>query len=294
MKKVLAIILGLAVLVPMAMARDIAPVVDAAWLEANLANPRLVIMDLRKVEDYKTGHITGAVNVIGASVYVKAGDVVNEVPPADDLTDVLQAAGVNPDSLVVVVESDTGARLAWATRVGWTLKYAGLENVAILDGGYAAWTKASKPVQTDPVAAKAGSFVVKFNAGVFADKAYVLAAKKAQIVDARSYDTYFGVSKAASTAQFGHYAGAWPLPSTWIATADGFFKPKADLDAIAARLGLDPKAETIVYCDSGVAASTWWWVMSEMLGWKSVRNFDGSSQVLAADPGVKYVTETWR
>ncbi len=208
MKKLFAIILGLAVLVPVAMARDIAPVVDAAWLDANLVNPRLVIMDLRKVEDYKAGHIPGSVNVIGASVYVKSGDVVNEVPAADDLTDVLQAAGVNADSLVVVVESDTAARLVWATRVGWTLKYAGLENVALLDGGYAAWTKAAKPVQTDPVVAKAGNFVVKFVPGDFADKAYVLAAKKAQIVDARSYDAYFGVSKAAVTAQFGHFPGA--------------------------------------------------------------------------------------
>lgn len=294
MKKFLIALIGLSVLAPMAMARDIASVVDATWLEANLANPRLVVVDMRKVEDYKAGHVTGAVNVIGASVYVKAGDVLNEVPQADDLTDVLQAAGINADSQVVVVDTDTSARLAWATRVGWTLKYAGLENVAILDGGYAAWTKASKPVQTDPVAAKSGSFVVKFNPAFFADKAYVMAAKKAQIVDARTYDTYFGVSKSATTAQFGHYASAWPLPSTWIATADGFFKPKADLESIAARLGLDPKAETIVYCDTGVAASTWWWIMSEMLGWKSVRNFDGSSQVLAADPSVKYIAGTWR
>ena len=293
MKKVLAFIIGLAVLVPMAMARDINPVVDVSWLAANQGNSRLVIMDMRKVEDYKAGHIPGAVDVVGAGVYVKNGTINNEVPAADDLTDTLQAAGINADSLVVVVESDSG-RFTWATRVGWTLKYAGLDNVAILDGGYAAWTKAGQAVQTDPVVAKQGNFVVHFVPTDFADKAYVLSATNDQIVDTRNYDTYFGITKQGFVAQAGHFPGAWPLPNNWILNSDGLVKSAADLEAIATKLGLDKNVETITYCDSGVFASTWWWVFSEMLGWPQVRLFDGSSQVLAADPSVKYVTETWR
>lgn len=293
MKKLFAVLVILAALAPAATARGIPAIVDAAWLEANLGAPDLVVMDMRKVEDYKAGHIPGAVNVIGASVYVKNGDINNEVPMADDLTDVLQAAGVNANSRIVVVESDS-TRFAWATRVGWTLKYAGLSDVALLDGGYAAWTKAGKAVQTDPVAVKTGSFVVKFLPGYFADKAYLLGAKKAQIVDARTYDTYFGLTKQGFVAQFGHYAGALPLPSGWILGADGLVKPAADLAATAAKLGLKSDQETITYCDSGVLATTWWWVFSEVLGWQKVRSFDGSSQVLAADPNVKFVTLTWR
>jgi len=293
MKKLLAFILVLAACLPAAFARDIPAMVDVAWLEANLSAPKIVVMDLRKVEDYKAGHIPGAVNVIGAGVYVKAGDINNEVPAADDLTDILRAAGVNADSRVVVVESD-GSRFAWATRVAWTLKYAGLESVAVLDGGYAAWTKAGKAVQTESPAAKKGAFTVQFVPAFFSDKAYLLGAKAAQIVDARSYDSYFGVAKAAFVAQAGHFPGAWPLPNSWIIGADGLVKPAAELGATAIKLGLNPKLETIVYCDSGVLATTWWWVMSEILGWPNVRSFDGSSQVLAADPSVKYVTLTWR
>ncbi|HUX39464.1 MAG TPA: rhodanese-like domain-containing protein [Rectinemataceae bacterium] len=293
MKKLLAVLIGLAVLAPLASARDIAAFVDPAWLEASASNPRLVIMDMRKVEDYKAGHIPASVNVIGASVYVKNGSINNEVPPADDLTDVLQAAGVGADSLVVVVESD-GSRLAWATRVGWTLKYAGLDNVAILDGGYAAWIKAGKAVQTEPVKAMKGSFVVKWVPAYFADKAAILGAKGAQIVDARNYDTYFGLTKQAFVAQAGHLPGAIPLPSGWITTADGLVKPVAELGGIVNKMGLAPGVETIVYCDSGVLATTWWWILSESLGWKDVRSFDGSSQVMAADPNVKFAILTWR
>lgn len=293
MKKLLAVLIGLAVLVPLATARDIAAFVDPAWLEASASNPRLVVMDMRKVEDYKAGHIPGSVNVIGASVYVKIGGINNEVPPADDLTDVLQAAGVKTDSLVVVVETD-GGRLAWATRVAWTLKYAGLENVAILDGGYAAWTKAGKAVQTDPVKAMKGNFMVKWVPSYFADLPAILGAKGAQIVDARSYDTYFGLTKQAFVAQAGHLPGAIPLPSGWITTAEGLVKPAAELEGIVDKMGLSSGARTIVYCDSGVLATTWWWILSEDLGWKDVSSFDGSSQVMAADPGVKFAILTWR
>jgi len=292
MKKLLILSCLLLSLAPAAFARDIAPVVDAAWLEANLSNPRLVVMDVRKVEDYKAGHVPGAVNVIGAGLYVKKGDINNELPELDDLSDLLTDAGVKADSLVVVVESD-GSRFAWATRVAWTLRYAGLENVSLLDGGYAAWAKAGKAAQTEAAFKKGGSFAAKPVAAFFADKAKVLGAKTAQLVDARTYDSYFGVTKQAFVAQAGHFPGAYPLPNTWI-TVDGLVRPKAELEAMALKVGLDPKKETIVYCDSGVLATTWWWVFSEMLGWKAVSNFDGSSQVLAADPAVKYVTHTWR
>jgi thiosulfate/3-mercaptopyruvate sulfurtransferase len=292
MKKLIAILALAACLAPAAFARDIEPVVSAAWLEANLANPNLVVMDVRAMDAYKAGHIPGAVSVIGASLYVKKGDINNEVPEMDDLSDTLSAAGVKAESWIVVVETD-GSRLAWSTRVTWTLKYAGLENVAFLDGGYAAWTKAAKPVSKE-VAAKTGSYSAKANPAVFADKAMVLAAKGAQIVDARTYDTYFGLVRQAFVAQAGHFPGAYALPYTWMLNADNTVKAKADLASYAAKLGLDPALETIVYCDSGVLATAWWYAFSEILGWKNVKSFDGSSQVLAADPSVKYVPLTWR
>ncbi len=292
MKKLFAILVLAACLAPAAFARDIDPVVSAAWLESNLANPNLVVMDVRSVENYKAGHIPGAVNVIGASLYVKKGEINNEVPEMDDLSDTLSAAGVKADSWIVVVETD-GSRLAWSTRVAWTLKYVGIENVAFLDGGYAAWTKAAKPVSKDAVT-KSGGYTAKAVPAYFADKAQVLAAKDAQIVDARTYDTYFGLVRQSFVAQAGHFPGAYSLPYTWMLSADNMVKSKADLAAYAAKLGLDPSVETIVYCDSGVLCTAWWYAFSEILGWKNVRSFDGSSQVLTADPSVKYVALTWR
>lgn len=291
MKKAILILLIAALALPV-FARDIDAVVDVAWLEANLSDPSLVVVDMRKVEDYKAGHIPGAVNIQGSSIYVPAGGLANELPYMDDLADILGAAGIAPASKVVVVESDSG-RFIWATRVAWTFAYAGMDNVAVLSGGQAAWAKAGKPMATDVVKRAKAKFAAAPRPEYLATRDQVVASK-GQIVDARAYDNYFGLAKQGIIAQFGHFPGAFALPAAWINNAEGLVKSKADLAAYPAALGLDPNAETIVYCDTGVLASAWWWIMKEYLGWPNVKNSDGSSQDLTKDPRVKYVTLTWK
>jgi len=273
-------------------ARDVDAVVTVEWLEKNLSNTKVVVVDVRKVEDYKAAHIPGAVSVLGGGLYVPKNDLNNELPEADDLSDIIAEAGIDASSLVVVVESD-GTRFAWATRVAWTLVWAGLANVAVLSGGQKAWVDAGKPLNAEMVKKTATKFVAKPRPELLAVRADVLKTK-GQVIDARTYDTYFGLVKQAFVAQAGHFPGAWSLPSTWIVGADGLVKAKADLEKMPALLKLDPAQETIVYCDSGVLCTTWWWILREQLGWKNVKSYDGSSQDLTKDASVKYVTHTWR
>jgi len=101
LKAVLALVL---LALPLsAMARDISPVVSTDWLQANLSNPKLVIVDVRKVEEYKSGHIPGAVNVFYGSWAIKKGALLNELPPLEDLLDVIGGAGISGTSWVVLV-----------------------------------------------------------------------------------------------------------------------------------------------------------------------------------------------
>lgn len=290
MKKAILVLLAVALIAPV-FARDVDAVVGVQWLEANLSKPGLVVIDVRKVDDYKAGHVPGSVNVVG--LYVAAGGLSNEVPPADDLGDIIADAGIDAKSTVVVVESD-GARFAWATRVAWTLVYAGIPNVTILDGGYAEWKKAGKPEATGLDFKDSTEFEVKFVEGYIATKDYVLKnIKKAQIVDARNYDTYFGVTKQGFVDQFGHIPGAFALPSAWI-TVNGLVRPKAELEEIVKALKLDPKKEAIIHCDSGVLCTTWWWILTQQLGWTKVRSYDGSAQEISKDPTVKFVKYVWK
>lgn len=283
MKKTVLILLVLALTVP-AFARSVDAVVSADWLEANLS--KVVVVDMRKVDDYKAGHVPGAVSLQG--LYIAKDGLSNEVPMADELSELIAEAGIAADSTVVVVESD-GARFAWATRAAWTLVYAGIPNVAVLDGGFAVWTKAGKAVKDGFESRPETKFMAKLNPAYIATKDDMLKGlKKTQIIDARAYDTHFGLAKAAFVDQYGHIAGAVSLPAAWI-TKDGMVRPLAELEEMVKAVKLNPKKASIVHCDSGVLCTAWWWILTQQMGWMNVKSYDGSAQEISKEPSVKFV-----
>ena len=219
-----------------ALARDIAPVVSSDWLEKNLNDSKLVIVDIRKVEEYKEGNIPNSINVFYGTWAVKKKGLDNELPEDDDLFDVIGSAGIKAGSHVVVVgKTDTMADQVNLTRVAWTLIYGGIENVAVLDGGFNKWKEAKKPISTETMKPKAGTYQGKANKSLFATKEYVISKiGKANIIDTRMPDFFFGVSKLDFVERAGHVKGAVALPSAWIFAKEGTFKSKEDLEAMAA------------------------------------------------------------
>ena len=128
------------------LAKGIDPVVSTDWLQNNLKNANLVVVDLRKVEDYQAGHIPGSINVFYGSWAIKAGTLLNELPAVDDLADVIGGAGIGKDSQVVLVgKTEKVPEQFDMTRVAWTLKYMGVNDVAILSGGITQWVKEKNP-----------------------------------------------------------------------------------------------------------------------------------------------------
>ncbi|MFQ3620945.1 MAG: rhodanese-like domain-containing protein [Spirochaetales bacterium] len=278
-------------------ARDIPAVVDVAWLEANLNNPKLLVLDVRKVEDYRTGHVPGAVNSFYNSWAITKKDLAAELPEPDDLEDLIQLAGISKDSWVVVVESEGVSRFHFATRIAWTLAYAGLDNVAVLDVGQAGWVKAGKPVATDMVRKPKGNFKVSVRKNYLAsieDVKQAISSGTSILLDSRPYDNYFGRSKPAFVAQFGHIPGAYPTPSDWFYTAEGNFASKSNIQELFSALGLDQDKKYITYCNSGVYCSAVWWVLHEMLEYKNVSSYDGSAQEISKDPSVTFRKYVWR
>jgi len=270
-----------------AAARDIGPIVSTDWLDKNLRNPNVVVLDIRKVEEYKAGHIPGAVSsVYGTWAIMKAG-LRNELPAVDDLFDAIGSAGIDTKSLVVVVgKVDTTSDRTDMTRVAWTLKYAGLENMALLDGGYNKWVADKKAVSMDTVKAKAKSYKGKVKENLFVNKGYVMSRlNKVMIVDVRETDFYEGKKKLDFVAKAGRIAGAKNLPTSLPYTKDGIFKDKAELATLATGVvGSDKAKEIITYCDTGKVASAWTFLLSEVLGYKNVKDYDGSMEEWAQDP----------
>jgi thiosulfate/3-mercaptopyruvate sulfurtransferase len=282
------ILILFALTVPFALsARDVNPIVSTDWLEKNLANPKVIAVDIRKVEDYKAGHIPNAINVIYGSWAIMKGGIRNELPPTDDLLDVISSAGIGADSIVVVVgNADNVPNRTDISRVAWTLKYAGIGNTAILDGGYNKWMADKKAVSTDVVKPKSKSYQGKVNEGLFVKKDYVInSIGKAIIVDVREPDFFQGKKKLDFVAKPGRIKGAVNLPTSQAYTKDGTFKSKEELAGLVANaVGKDTSREIIVYCDTGKVATAWAFIMTEVLGYKNVKDYDGSTEEWMKDP----------
>ena len=282
--KLLAGLLALLLFVP-AVVLAAETIVSPDWLRANLST--VTVIDIRKVEDYNAGHIPGAINVFYGVWAIQKAGLLNELPADDDLRDILSAAGIEPATNVVVVGTvATMADRVNITRVAWTLEYAGVVSVAILNGGIERWVGASLPIAKDAVKPKAKPYRGTFNKAVLVNKAYVLAnIGKALIVDDREPDFYSGAKKLDFVPDPAHIKGAVNLPAYAVYNADGTFKPMSELEAMARKVVSEDKSrEIIVYCDSGRFAAVWWYLLSESFGYKNVKLYDGSVQDFVKDP----------
>lgn len=287
-RSVLLAVVMAALLLPLAAwAQVLDPIVTTDWLEKNLANPKLVMLDLRKVEEYKAGHIPGAVNSFYGTWAIKKGELLHELPPPDDLADAIGGAGIGPDSWVVLIGKNAELIDRFdMTRVAWTLKYMGVDRVAILDGGQDKWVKEKKALSQDMVRPRAKSFKAKMNKGLFVPRTYLAdSLGKALIVDVRGPAFFEGKEKLPFVPKTGRIKGAVNLPAGALFTPEGLYKPKDTLAALASKAaGMDLDREIILYCDSGKACTSWAFVMTSLLGYKNVKIYDGSFMEWSKDP----------
>jgi len=201
----------------LAEARTIAPLVSSQWLAENSDDPGLVVIDIRTKEEYKKGHVPGALNVPFASWATTRGELMLELADAGELFKVIGAAGIESDSRVVLVnKTDDPHEQANTTRVACTLFYAGVKNVAILDGGHNQWLREARPVSKQDVRPRPVAYKGTLDESLFVTKEYV---KKrlgqSVIIDARDPSDFFGATQDPYSARPGHIPTAACLPAPW-------------------------------------------------------------------------------
>jgi thiosulfate/3-mercaptopyruvate sulfurtransferase len=274
---------------PASSARAIDPLVSTDWLLANSKLENLVILDVRGKKDFLEGHIPNAINVpfeVPVSEWIiSKNDLLLELPEQAALFNTIGACGVNTKSLVVIVTTvanppDPPYPLANATRVADTLIYAGVKNVAILDGGYPKWKKEGKTTSTQAPSVNKAVYQSKTNKAMFVSREYVQKhIGKSLLIDARDADVYFGVMMEPFANKAGHIPSAKSLPAPWMWKPDGTFRDTKMLRAIASGvIGKDKAKEIIVYCGVGGYASSWWFVLTQVLGYPNVKIYDGAAQ----------------
>ncbi len=273
------------------LSREVSPVVSTGWLAQNLTNPKVIVVDIRSGVQYQKGHIPGAVHVPFENWTVTDNQLAMELPSDEVLRELIARTGIGNDSIVVVV-NDFGSDFsrADATRVAWTCIVAGVKNTAVLDGGYDLWMKDNRSVTTDPVRPDALEYSGHIDRSLVVLKNDVLhKIGESIIVDNRTPEDYFGI-----TSEPGHIKSAVNLPTPWVYSSDGRFRNKEVLQKMASGVvGSDKSEEVIVYCGVGGYASTWWFLLTQMLGYQNVRLYDGSIQEWIADPDAPVETYRW-
>jgi thiosulfate/3-mercaptopyruvate sulfurtransferase len=283
--------------------KAIDPIVSTQWLEANIDTPDLVILDVREPDYYTAGHIPGSVNVPAFPNWW-----VNflgeewpwmEVPEQGTLFTTIGNAGITGDSLVVVVyrtaDPMAGYAIGAAARVALTLMYAGVENVAMLDGGYEKWAADGKTISTEAFTPTAVTYSGVLDETMFASKDYVEEKMgEAILVEAREADIYYGIEQEFWTDRAGHIPTAKNLPGPWfwtlaldeagVATSATWKDTSAAREMAFAVLGEDASQEIIVYCGLGGYASPVYFVLTQVIGYTNVKLYDGSMQEWTADP----------
>ncbi len=301
------------------------PIVSTHWLNANLDNERLVILDVRTLDEYNLGHIPGAIHSPGIYNWAIGAPFVDpppwlEVPPTDDLVASLEAHGITKYSWVVVVGNTAGPmppnapfplgffNIADITRVAMTLVYAGVRNVAILDGGWQAWLDDYPDVwDTEVPSITPSTYDGTVKEWMIVDTAYVENRPcRSVLIDARDEIVYNGemVEPWAPNSP-GHIEGArnLPAPTLWVPEfdADGNLASATYQDIRTLREMAREviggrwfgwrwlccyRREIIIYCGVGGYASTVFFVLSEVLGYRNVKVYDGSMQAwdMAGNP----------
>jgi thiosulfate/3-mercaptopyruvate sulfurtransferase len=244
--------------------------VDAATLAADLGigggvdpvEGRPLVLDVRWAlgmtdghDQYSAGHIPGAVYVdleteLAARASAAAGR--HPLPSASAFQEAARRWGVSADSRVVVYDTVGGTS---AARAWWLLRYFGVRDVRILDGGLAAWTAEGFALEPGDVTPERGDVVVRPGGMpvVDADEAADLAEREGVLLDARAAERYRGEVEPVDP-QAGHIPGAVSAPTTENLRADGRFLSTADLKRRFSDLGVST-GSTGVYCGSGVTAS---------------------------------------
>ena len=253
------------------------------WLEQNIDNPKVRIIEVSTEPGiYERGHIKNSIKFVWHTDLV---DTVNrDIISQAKFTALVQKAGIDEDTTVVLYGDKNNWFAAWGA---WIFNIYGQKDVRVLDGGRVKWEKDGRALTTAVPTFKAGNFVANaadknLRASLTRDVLPVAKKeRKATLIDIRSADEYSGKIFAPAGFQelavrAGHIPGAINVPWGLNVNSDGTFKTVAELKKLYADKGVTGADQIITYCRIGERSSLTWFVLSEILGFSRVKNYDGS------------------
>jgi len=255
--------------------------VTTSWLAENLGTPGLRIVESNEdILLYDTGHIPGAIKI---DWHTELNDpVIRDYVDGQGFSDLMRRKGISRDDTVVLYGDKSNW---WAAYALWVFTLFGHPDVRLVNGGRDAWIQEGRELTRElPEGGHTDYPVIERHDGeIRAFKEDVLAHLGKPLIDVRSPEEYSGerthmpAYPEEGALRGGHIPTAKSIPWARAAEEDGTFKSAEDLrDLYVKEQGFDPQADVITYCRIGERSSHTWFVMKYLLGFESVKNYDGS------------------
>lgn len=259
-------------------------IIENEWLLNQLDQPNIRVADCRfnlnsseeGYQLYLKDHIPGAVYFdlgkdLSSPVSLHGGR--HPLPNMEDFKETLQNAGISNETTVIAYDGGEGS---FAGRLWWLLKYAGHENVFVLNGGYRGWKEADYPVETDVTEFTKSVFNIQLNDSIFASYQEVKKivegnSHESILIDSRENKRYLGIVEPIDK-KAGHIPGA--KNKVWTDCFENRLFKSAEEQAKRFS-DLDKEREIIVYCGSGVTATPNFMAL-KAAGFKNVKLYAGS------------------
>jgi len=258
--------------------------VSTEWLASHLDDPSLRIVESNEdVLLYDTGHIPGAVHIDWRADL--NDNLIRDYIEPDAFATLCARNGISPETTVVFYGDKSNW---WACYAFWVFQLFGHTRAKILDGGRAKWIADGRPLTKDVPKPAPAQYPVppgRRDQEIRAFYPDTLAHMQAgrPLIDVRSPKEFSGETThmpeypQEGVLRGGHIPGARSVPWATAANPDGTFKDAATLREIYTQsLGLKPDDNIIAYCRIGERSSHTWFVLKYLLGYESVRNYDGS------------------
>ena len=257
--------------------------VSTEWLAAHLEDPKIRIIESDEdVLLYDTSHIPGAQKV---DWHEDLNDpVLRDYVSSQQFETLLRSKGID-ESTTVIFYGDKNNW--WAAYAYWVFQLFGFDNAKLLDGGRIKWEQEGRPMTTETPKFDSTDYKAPQRSDdeirAFFHQVREHSDHKKPLVDVRSPDEYSGAKThmpeypQEGTLRGGHIVGAKSIPWGRAANSDGTFKSAFELRAIYEKeQGLRPNDDVIAYCRIGERSSHTWFVLTKLLGYEKVRNYDGS------------------
>jgi len=255
--------------------------VSTDWVAQHLNDSSLRIVEVDvDTAAYDQGHLPGAVGWNWSTQLCDT--LVRDIIPAKKLEELLGGSGISNDTTIILYGDNNNWFAAWAL---WQLKIYGHKDVRLMNGGRKKWLAEGRELTTDPSTVQSRTY--KAQTPDLSIRAFLpevqkaLQEKRAALVDVRSPQEFTGEILAPpglpeTCQRGGHIPGAKSIPWGKACNDDGTFKSADDLAQLYGGAGVTPDKPVIAYCRIGERSSHTWFVLKYLLGYKDVKNYDGS------------------